>query len=87
MTDLKPPCILYDSTFKVTDLERVKLTQNFQDETKKASCPVFTGVHGIEALLHVEERFRKIARKMQWTSGDKLFEKFAEVVAVNAETS
>ena len=87
MTDLKPPCILYDGPFKATDLERVKLTQNFQDETKKGDCPVFTGVHAIEALLHVEERFRKIARKMQWTSGDELFEKFSEVVADNAEIS
>jgi hypothetical protein len=34
----------------------VKLKQEFeQDSMRDKKCPVFTGEHGIEALLYVEE--------------------------------
>ena len=74
MTDLKPPCILYDTSFKLSNLEKTKLQQDFQEGSRKQSCPVFTGTHGIEGLFYVEECFRKIALRLQWTEGDELFD-------------
>ena len=85
MTDLKPPCILYDTSFKPSNLEKTKLQQDFQEGSRKQSCPVFTGTHGIEGLLYVEERFRKIASQLQWTDGDELFDNFELILADNAE--
>jgi hypothetical protein len=44
-------------------------------------CPIFNGEHDIEALLYVEERFRKIAsRTLLWTTGLELFDGFEEVL-------
>jgi hypothetical protein len=48
----------------------------------------FTGEHGIEALLYVEERFRKIAsRTLSWTTGPELFDSFEEVLLDTALTN
>eukprot|EP00957_Ditylum_brightwellii_P073388 5577231-Ditylum_brightwellii.AAC.1 len=57
---LKQPGIEYDSKFKHSDLDRVKLAQMCNNGTTK-KCPVFTGAEGIEGLLYVEEHFRSVA--------------------------
>jgi hypothetical protein len=41
----------------------------------------YTGEHGIDTLLYVEERFRNIAScTLSWTTGPELFESFEEVL-------
>eukprot|EP00957_Ditylum_brightwellii_P114730 8748579-Ditylum_brightwellii.AAC.1 len=53
---LKQPCIEYEMRFKHSDLERVNLSQQYNNRTTKTKkCPVFTGAEGIEGLLYVEE--------------------------------
>jgi hypothetical protein len=64
-------------------LTTVKLKQDFVrgSSNKDKKCPLFTGEHGIEALLYVEERFCKIAsRTLEWTTGQELFDGFEEVL-------
>jgi hypothetical protein len=79
---LRAPIILYKSELMHSVLGTVKLRQNFDDGTyKEKKCPIFTGEHGIEALLYVEERFRKLAtRVLLWTTGPELFDGFEEVL-------
>jgi hypothetical protein len=49
--------------------------------SKDKKCPVFTGEHGIESLLYVKERFRKIAScTLEWTTGQELFNGLEEVI-------
>ncbi len=70
----------YKPKFKPSDLEEVTLQAydaNNRRRTKK--CKVFLGEHGIEALLLVEERFRKIAANFGWAD-QELFENFEEVL-------
>eukprot|EP00957_Ditylum_brightwellii_P019401 1463699-Ditylum_brightwellii.AAC.1 len=83
---LKQPCIEYESTFQHSKLEQVKLTQSYTDGTLMTKkCPIFTGEEGIERLLYVEERFRKIAKQLEFTTGPELFNNFEEVLTDNAE--
>ena len=78
-------CIDYKSTFEHKELESVKLTMYFDDRTKKTkSCKVFTGEHGIEALLFVEQRFRKIAETFKLDEAE-WFDHFEEVLQDTAE--
>ena len=56
-------------SFEHSDLEKVKLSQEYDDRTKKQKyCPVYQAKHGIEELLFVKvkERFRKIAAQLEW---------------------
>jgi hypothetical protein len=49
---------------------------------------VLTRQHGIEALLYVEERFRKIAsHTLEWTTGHEHFDGFKEVLLDTALTN
>ena len=83
---VRPPCIEYSSKFEQSKLEKVELTQTWDDGTKsKKKCPVFTGEHGIEALLYVEDRFNSICRQLEITEGEELFDNFAEVLTNQAE--
>jgi hypothetical protein len=81
-TALRATIIPYKTELVPSELTTVKLKQNFDDGTyREKKCPVFTGEHGIEALLYVEERFRKIASKtLLWTTGAELFDGFEEVL-------
>jgi hypothetical protein len=83
---LRAAILPYKSGFVASDLATVKLKQEFQGgRTKDKKCPVFSGEHGIEALLYVEERFRKIStRTLQWTTGLELFDGFEEVLVDTA---
>eukprot|EP00957_Ditylum_brightwellii_P194759 14835458-Ditylum_brightwellii.AAC.1 len=53
--------------------------------TKTKKCPVFTGAEGIEGLLYVEERFRSVARQLEFTTGAKLLDNFEEILTNSAE--
>ena len=86
---LRAAVLPYKSTFLPSELSLVKLKQDFQDgSSKDKKCPVFGGAHGIEALLYVEERFRKIAsRTLQWNTGHELFDGFEEFLIDTALTN
>ena len=75
---LRATVLPYKTQLVPSELTTVKLKQDFQGgSSKDKKCPVFTGEHGIEALLYVEERFRKIAsRTLEWTTGQELFDGF-----------
>jgi hypothetical protein len=79
---LRATVLPYKTQLVPSELTTVKLKQDFQGgSSKDKKCPVFTGEHGIEALLYVEERFRKIAsRTLEWTTGQELFDGFEEVL-------
>ena len=83
---VREPCIKYDSKFEHTKLEKTEITQTWDDGTKtKKKCPVFTGDHGIEALLYVEDRFNSICRQLEIGDGEEQFDNFAEVLTNQAE--
>ena len=64
---LKRPCMDYKASFEHSKLERVKLLQSYADgSTKTKKCPCFSGEHGIECLLYVEDHFHNIDRQF-WT--------------------
>ena len=83
---IKQPCIKYKSIFQHHDLEKVTLTQRYADgATVKKKCPVFTGKKGIEGLLYVEEKFRKIARQLNYDDGEELFDNWNDCLDDSAE--
>lgn len=83
---LKRPCIMYKTAFDHSELEKVKLTQGYDDGTTRSKrCPQFTGEQGIEGLLYCEHRFRSIARQFTWNEGSELFDNFEDILADNAE--
>ena len=83
---LKRPCMDYKASFEHSKLERVKLSQSYVDgSTKTKKCPCFSGEHGIECLLYVEDRFCNIARQLDYTTGCELFDNFEEVLVDTAE--
>ena len=85
-TALRSNCIEHKSKFVHSELERVKLTQSYDDgSTKTKKCPCYSGEHGVESLLYVEERFRTIARQLSFTDGGELFDNFEEVLTDSAE--
>ena len=62
------------------------MIQTWDDGTNsKKKCPVFTGEHGIEALLYVEDWFNSICPQMEITDGEELFDNFTEVLTNQAE--
>ena len=62
------------------------MIQTWDDGSKsKKKCPVFSGEHGIEALLYVEDRYNSICRQLEITDGEELFDNFAEVLTNQAE--
>lgn len=77
-------CINYKVGFKHEDFETVKVYNEENGRSKK--CIVFTDEHGIEGLLYVEARFRKIAEKFEF-EGPQLFDAFEEVLQGTALTN
>lgn len=75
----RAPCIPYKRAFELTDFEETTLQQSYDDgRTVKKKVPVYSGEQGIEGLLYVEERFRKAARRLEFTTGEELFDAFEE---------
>ena len=85
LRNLKQPCMKYESSFKHDEVEKITLIQTYVDSTKKKKCPVFSGEHGIESLLYVEDRFSSISRQLEYTTGAELFNNFEELMVNNAE--
>ena len=78
---LRQPCMEYKIKFDASKMEKVKIKQSYDDGTsKERKCPVFTGKEGIEGLLYVEEKFRKLAKYLGYDTGMEYFENFEEVV-------
>ena len=76
-TYVREPCILYESKFEHSKMEKAQLQQVFDDgSTKKKKCPIFTGEHGIEALLYTEDRFNSVCRQLELTDREELFDSF-----------
>jgi hypothetical protein len=88
-TSLRAPVIPFKTGFVPSLLGTSKLKQDFiGGSAKDKKCPTFSGEHGIEALLYVEERFRKIAtHTLLWTTGPELFDGFEEVLLDTALTN
>ena len=75
MSVFKHAPIDYSSDFDKSKLEKVKLIQRYDDDTtRKKEVPIFDGYGGIEALLYVEEQFRKAAGTLDFDTGRELFE-------------
>ena len=81
----KLPAIRYKMAFEKSDMDKALLSQTFDDDTKKKKyVPIFDGTGGMEALLYVEEQFRKAAAKLDYKNDD-LFEYFEECLEGTAE--
>ena len=80
---LKKPCIEYDCKFERSKLERIKLRQDYDDDShREKKALVFTN-EGIEGLFYVEDAFRKVARQLAFEDL-QLFDQWEEVLQDNA---
>jgi hypothetical protein len=79
---LRVPVLPYKTGFVYSALATMKLKQYFVGSSAKdKKCPTFSRKHGIETLLYIEERFRKIAtHTLSWTTGLELFKGFEEIL-------
>ena len=79
-------CAKYEIGFKSEEMEKVKLTQAFEEgATRTRKCPIFSGKEGAEGLIHVYKRFKKVAEYMQWNEGTELFGNFEMCLSSTAE--
>jgi hypothetical protein len=79
------PCIEYKSSFVKSELETVKLRQNYDDGTRREyKTPVFNGEGTIECFFYVEERFLHYAAKLEWITGPEMFDNFEEILTDTA---
>jgi hypothetical protein len=79
--------VKYKSTFKTSELEKVKLEQLFDDGSKvKTEVPLFTGQQGLEGLVYIVDRFKEACKTLQWTEGIEMFEGFPKVLQGQAYT-
>ena len=83
---IKQPCIKYKATFQHHDLDKVTLMQRYADgATVKKKYQIFTGKEGIEGLLYIEEKFRKISRQLNYDNGEELFDNWDDCLDDSAE--
>ena len=76
--------IKYSSTFKHTDLQEVKLSQTFADDTvQKYIAHKYTGSEGIEVIIHCNTRFQRAATKLEW-NGPERFNHYDEIIEEDA---
>jgi hypothetical protein len=81
ITMSQAPCVECKSNSVKSDLETVKLRQNYDDGThQECKAPVFNGDGNVECLFYVEERFRHYADKLGWTAGPEMFDNFEEIL-------
>ena len=77
--------VAYKSTFKISELEKVKLEQSFEDGTKvKMEVPLFTGQQGLEGLVYIVDRFKDACKALDWVEGNEMFEGFSKVLKCQA---
>jgi hypothetical protein len=72
----------YKTGFLHSALATTKLKQDFVGgSARDKKCPTFSRERGIETLLYIEERFRKIAtHTLLWTTCLEFFEGFEEIL-------
>ena len=69
----------YVSTFRSKDLETTKFVQVLPDHTEKHEVNTYTGREGLEAVIHCNTRFLRVASKCNWTPQEK-FEKYENIL-------
>lgn len=73
--------VTYIPAYKIVDLDKVTLLQNFDDDTTvKIEVPVFTGIEGLEIFHQVCTIFNNACDELQWTNGDERFTGFAKIL-------
>lgn len=78
------PCVLYESKFKVSDLDTQKIENVVNRTVRNKKIPVFSSVHGIEGLFHVIDKFNKAATRLQlqdqtkWDTFEDALDRVAE---------
>ena len=82
---IKRPCMVYEDKLNRKDIEEIKLYEVIDDVKKTKTVPMFDGTTDIEGLLYTEERFRKVARQLQFFTGAELYDNFEEVLRETAE--
>ena len=76
--------IKYTSTFNHTELQEIKLSQTFDDNSiQKYMAHKYTGNEGIEAIIHCNTRFQRAASKLMW-DGPERFQHYDEIVEEDA---
>eukprot|EP00957_Ditylum_brightwellii_P082072 6240998-Ditylum_brightwellii.AAC.1 len=86
LASLKEPCMKYKPRLLHSDLETIKIKQEYNDGSSKTKmCPLFTGEGGIEGLLFVEERFQKIACQLSCNTGAEFFDNLKDALADSTE--
>ena len=81
---VKQPCIEFEPKFERSKLEKVKLRQDYDDDShREKKCPMFTN-EGIEGLLYVEDHYRKVGRLLGFID-EQWFDQWEEVLNDNAE--
>ena len=63
---IKRPCIVYEEKLNRKEIEETKLYEVIDDVKKTKTVPMFDGSTDIEGLLYTEERYRKVARQLQF---------------------
>lgn len=67
-------CVKYEIGFKSSEMEKVKLMQQFDDGTKKTfEAPKFSGKEGAEGLIYVYKAFKNAAKYLVFDEGEELF--------------
>jgi hypothetical protein len=86
----KATVIMYKPSFDRTQMETVKLHQRVTMDGDSYSThkknPVFDGAGGVEALLYVEDQFRRNAGKLFFDTGEEMFDNFDECLSGTAAT-
>jgi hypothetical protein len=76
-TVLNLACMRYKPVFKQSDMELVKFTQSWENGTLTSMItPVFQGSEEIKGLLFAKECFDRVCRRLEFTTGDELFDNF-----------
>ena len=82
---VKRPCMVYEKPLDKGKIEERKLTEVIDDIKKTKQCPAFDGDNEIEGLLYTEERYRKVAKVLQFNTGVELYDNFEELLTDSAE--
>ena len=63
--------VTYTSTFFSKNLETTKFIQVLEDHQEKHEVSMYTGREGLEAVVHCNNRFKRVATKLHWTPQQK----------------
>jgi hypothetical protein len=72
--------VTYKSTFKISELEKVKLEQHFEDGKVKVEVPLFMRQQGLEGLVYIVDRFKDDCKELEWSEGEEMFQGFAKIL-------